>query len=81
MLMRHSFTSIQQKKKVIAKVGAHRVGSNIEEDEKVGCTLMVSMECFSSTILDPFRVMTAKYEGNLAKEWSRYPGPARVCFQ
>lgn len=44
---------------MIAKVGVHRVGSNIEEDEAVGCTLMVSMECFSSTILDPFIVMTA----------------------
>ena len=67
--------------RVVAPKGAHRVGSNIEEDTKVGCTLMVGMECFSSTLLDPFVVMVAKHEGTLMKNWSSYAGPAKVVFQ
>jgi hypothetical protein len=57
------------------------VGSNIEEDTKVGCTLMVGMECFPSTLLDPFVVMMAKHEGTLMKNWSSYAEPAKVVFQ
>jgi hypothetical protein len=66
---------------VCAPVGVKRVGSKIHEDEKLGCTVMVGMEFFSSKMLPPFLVLTAKHEGNLAREWESYEGPARVCFQ
>ena len=56
-------------KKVVAPEGSHRVGSNIEEDEKAGCTVMVSMEFFTSTLLCPFIVLEAKTEGCLARGW------------
>ena len=55
-------------KKVVAPEGLHRVGSNIEEDEKAGCTVMVSMEFFTSTLLGPFIVLEAKPECRLARE-------------
>ena len=42
---------------------------------------MVSLGCFSSYLLDPFLVLTAKREGRLMKEWSTYDGPAKVVFQ
>jgi hypothetical protein len=57
------------------------VGSNIEEDGKVGCTVMVSMEFFTSFLLAPFIVLQAQYEGNLMKQWSTYAGSAKVVFQ
>ena len=46
--------------RVVAPKGSQRVGSNIEEDEKAGCTVMVTMEFFSSTLVDPARVCVSK---------------------
>ena len=67
--------------RVVAPKGSQRVGSNIEEDEKAGCTVMVTMEFFTSTLVDPFIVLTAKQDGRLATQWDKYAGPARVVFQ
>ena len=37
--------------------GATRVGSKIHEDSKIGCTVMVGMDYFSSKMLPPFIVL------------------------
>ena len=57
--------------KVVAPEGVRRVGSNIEEPQKEGCTVMMTMEFFTSTLVDAFIVLTAKHEGRLAKEWEK----------
>ena len=41
--------------------GATRVGSKIHEDSKIGCTVMVGMEFFSSEMLPPFIVLKPFY--------------------
>lgn len=67
--------------KVIAVKGAKRVGSTVDADQKLGCTVMVTMEYFTSSLLPPFIVLEAKHEGALMKEWESYPGPGKVVFQ
>ena len=50
----HSYPSADY---VCASVGATRVSSKIHEDSKIGCTVMVGMEFFSSEMLPPFIVL------------------------
>jgi hypothetical protein len=66
--------------KVIAPVGAQRIGSSNATDEKKGCTVAVSMEFFSSSLLPPFVVLDGAYEGRLKKQWDNHQG-ALVTFQ
>ena len=66
---------------VIAPIGAKRVGSTNDTQDKKGLTGMLCMEMYTSTVLDPFVVLDGTYDGTLNKQWSRYGGTANVNFQ
>ena len=42
---------------------------------------MVTMEFFTSALVGPFIVLTAKHKGHLSKQWENYQGRAKVTFQ
>ena len=66
---------------VIAPEGAKRVGSTNETNAKQGLTGTLGMEVFSSTVLPLFTVLDGATDGRLSKQWEKYAGPAKVCFQ
>ena len=49
-----------------------RVGSAAKFNEKEGCTLMVTMDLLSSSLLRPFIIFTVKFGKNLMKQWQGY---------
>jgi hypothetical protein len=65
---------------LIAPKNSKRVGSNRSEDEKIGCTCVVSVEMFASQVLAPFVVMTGVVDGNLAKKYASWEGASSVNF-
>ena len=66
---------------VIAPEGAKRGRSTNETNAKLGLTGILGMELFSSTVLPPFTVLDGATDGRLSKQWEKYAGPAKVCFQ
>jgi hypothetical protein len=65
---------------LIAPKNSKRVGSNRSEDEKKGCTCVVSVEMFASQVLAPFVVMTGTVDGTLAKKYASWEGASCVNF-
>ena len=53
---------------LIAPRGVKRTGSNRKENEKKGCTVMISAECFGSVLHAPFVIITAKCNDTLARK-------------
>ncbi|OQR85418.1 hypothetical protein ACHHYP_11851 [Achlya hypogyna] len=66
---------------LLVPTGTKRVGTNRKEDEKNGCTVAVSCEMFTSSMLPPFIVMDGKRDGYLAKRYEDWDGQAKVAFQ
>jgi hypothetical protein len=71
---------------VLAPTGCKRVGGKrIKTDEKAGCTLMVSAELNSSSLLPPFVVLNGTKKVNAKelqrtnwwkyRDWNTRPGP------
>lgn len=48
------------------------VGSAAKCNEKEGCTLMVTMDLISSSLLRPFIVFPGKFDKNLMQHWQSY---------
>ena len=72
--------------KVLAQTGAKRIGSNRNpSNEKLGCTVMMGMEMFSSRMAPPFIIFNGAPLSNpraiLGKQWLDYDGYATVRFQ
>jgi hypothetical protein len=56
--------------KVLVPLGTKRVGSSVKIDnEKAGCTSVVSMEMMSGQLLPPFLVHKGTFGGTLMKKW------------
>ena len=66
---------------LIVPTNTKRVGANRKEDEKKGCTVVVSCEMFDSKILPPFVVMDGKPDGYLSRRYADWEGEAVVKFQ
>ena len=58
-------------KHAVAPVGAKRVGSTNETNEKKGLTGMLGMELLSSLFLTPFLIFDGATEGRLSKQWDK----------
>ncbi len=65
---------------LIAPKNSKRVGSNRSEDEKKGCTCVVSVEMFANQVLAPFVVMTGTVDGYLAEKYANWEGASCVNF-
>jgi hypothetical protein len=59
-------------KKVLAKTGCKRVGVARKIDEKNGCTLMVSMEWSSSSLIMPMLIFSGGFGKTLMKKWGKH---------
>ena len=57
---------------VLAPVGAKRIGSALKIKEKEGCTVMVSIEMFSSRLLPPFVIFKGVFGATLMTKWQDY---------
>jgi hypothetical protein len=66
---------------LIVPVNTKRVGANRKEDEKKGCTVVVSCEMFESKIMAPFVVMDGKPASYLSRRYKEWDGDAVVNFQ
>ena len=58
--------------RVLVPSGEKRVGSVAKFNEKEGCTLMVTMDLLSSSLLRRFIIFTGKFGKNLMKQWQTY---------
>ena len=58
--------------KVLAKKGCKRVGVARKIDEKNGCTLMVSMEWSSSSLILPMLIFSGGFGKTLMKKWGKH---------
>ena len=67
-------------KHLIAPRNVKRVGTNRAEDDKKGCTVMVSCKMTESRLLAPYLVMTGTRDGYLARRFASHDGPAEVTF-
>ena len=65
---------------LIARTNVKRVGSNLAEDAKKGCTVMVACEMFQSEIIAPIVIMTGQPEGTLSWRFNSWHGPCKVTF-
>ena len=57
---------------VLAPRGTKRIGRAVKIDEKVGCTVMVSMDMYGSFLPRPFIIFTGGLGANLMKKWQTY---------
>jgi hypothetical protein len=65
----------ERRDEVLAPVGAKSVGSSVKVDnEKAGCTFMVTMEMISGQLLPPFVVHKGTFGGTLMKKWQMHKG-------
>jgi hypothetical protein len=59
--------------KVLAPVGAKRIGKAYKiKNDKMGCTVMVSMEMYGSCLLPPFIIFTGVFGKTLMQRWNSY---------
>jgi hypothetical protein len=65
---------------LIAPTNSKRIGSNRSEDDKKGCTCVVTVEMFSNQVLAPFVVMTGTVNGSLATKYAQWDGASCVNF-
>jgi hypothetical protein len=54
--------------RILFPLGEKRVGTAAKFDEKEGCTLMVTMDMLSSSLLCPFIIFTGKFGKQLMKQ-------------
>ena len=59
----------EQNSQILVPSGEKCVGSATKFNEKEGCTLMVTMDLLSSSLLQPFIIFTGKFGKNLMKQW------------
>ena len=62
----------ERNSRILVPSGEKRVGSAAKFNEKEGCTLMVTMDLLSSSLLRPFIIFTGKFGKNLMKQWQGY---------
>ena len=62
----------ERNSRILVPSGEKRVGSAAKFNEKEGCTLMVTMDLLSSSLLRPFIIFTGKFGKNLMKQWQSY---------
>ena len=72
--------------KILARTNSKRIGSNKNpSNDKAGCTVMMGMEMFSSSMVPPFLIFNGEPLSNpraiLAKMWLNYTGYSTVRFQ
>lgn len=58
--------------KYLARTGEKRIGVARKFDEKNGCTVMVSMEMHTSSLLKPFIIFKGVFGGRLMKQWATH---------
>ena len=62
----------ERNSRILVPSGEKRVGSAAKFNEKEGCTLMVTMDLLSSSLLRPFIIFTGKFGKTLMKQWQSY---------
>ena len=62
----------ERNSRILVLSSEKRVGSAAKFNEKEGCTLMVTMDLLSSSLLRPFIIFTGKFGKNLMKQWQSY---------
>jgi len=58
--------------RILVPTGERHVGSSMRINEKDGCTLMVTLDLLSSSLLRPFIIFTGKFGKTLMKQWQSY---------
>jgi len=73
MVADETFTCFHKRtSRILVPSGENCVGSAAKINEKEGCTLMVTMDLLSSSLLRTFIIFTGKFGKNLMKQWQSY---------
>ena len=57
---------------VLAPIGEKRIGSTARIDNKMGCTVLPTMDMSASCLLPPMIIFTGVFGGHLMKRWRNY---------